>query len=77
MLKAWRIIRKLLLWMFILQLLYIVICRWVNPPITLTQIGSVIRGEGLKRDYIDDSPGPTASQCHQKAALVPCPRRTI
>lgn len=59
MLKAWRIIRKLLLWMFILQLLYIVICRWVNPPITITQIGSLIRGEGLKRDYIDfDEMGP-------------------
>ena len=38
--------------MFILQLVYIIVCRWVNPPITLTQIGSVIQGDGLKRDYI-------------------------
>jgi len=25
----------------------------MNPPITLTQMGSVLRGDGLKRDYID------------------------
>ena len=47
--KLWR----LLVWMFVLQLLYIIICRWVNPPITLTQIGSVFTGYGLKRDYVD------------------------
>lgn len=38
--------------MFILQLVYIILCRWVNPPITLTQFVSWIRGDGLKRDYI-------------------------
>lgn len=38
--------------MFILQLVYIFLCKWVNPPITLTQLGSVIQGEGLSRDYI-------------------------
>lgn len=43
---------RLILWMFVLQLLYIVICRWINPPVTLTQIGSVIHGYGLKRDYV-------------------------
>jgi len=26
--------------------------KWVNPPITFTQLGSVFRGEGLKRDYV-------------------------
>ena len=46
--KLWR----LFVWMFVLQLLYIVICRWINPPITITQIGSVFGGYGLKRDYV-------------------------
>ena len=51
--KSWlKRILRLLLWMFVLQLLYIVICRWVNPPITITQIGSVFGGYGLKRDYV-------------------------
>lgn len=46
--KIWR----LFLWMFVLQLVYIIICRWVNPPITITQIVSVFTGHGLKRDYV-------------------------
>ena len=46
--KLWR----LFVWMFVLQLLYIVICRWINPPVTITQIGSVFGGYGLKRDYV-------------------------
>jgi monofunctional biosynthetic peptidoglycan transglycosylase len=33
-------------------LVYIFFCKWVNPPITLTQIGSLLHGYGLKRDYI-------------------------
>ena len=47
-----RIIRKILLFLFIFQLLYIIILIWVNPPLTLTQIGSVLQGYGLKRDYV-------------------------
>ena len=27
--------------------------RWINPPITMTQLGSWITGHGMKRDYID------------------------
>ncbi len=50
--KFWSIFKKVLLWMFILQLVYIIICRWIDPPITLTQIGSLIKGNGLKRDYV-------------------------
>ncbi|MEO6557665.1 MAG: monofunctional biosynthetic peptidoglycan transglycosylase [Ferruginibacter sp.] len=41
-----------MLWLFILQLVYIIMCRWMNPPITITQIVSVLRGQGLKRDYV-------------------------
>ncbi len=44
---------KLFLWLFFVQLTYIFFCKWINPPITLTQISSVVHGYGLKRDYVD------------------------
>ena len=50
--KAWRIFKKIFLWLFILQFVYILFCKWINPPITLTQAGSVLQGNGLHRDYI-------------------------
>lgn len=40
------------MFLFIFHLLYIIILIWVNPPLTLTQIGSVLQGYGLKRDYV-------------------------
>jgi len=39
-------------WLFVLQLLYIIFCKWVNPPVTITQMGSIVSGHGLKRDYV-------------------------
>jgi monofunctional glycosyltransferase len=50
--KAWRIIKKVFLWLFILQFVYIIFCKWINPPITLTQTASLLQGYGLHRDYI-------------------------
>ena len=50
--KAWRIFKKVLLWLFILQFVYIIFCKWINPPITLTQTASLLQGYGLQRDYI-------------------------
>jgi monofunctional glycosyltransferase len=41
--------------MFILHFVYILMVRWLNPPITITQLVSVVQGNGLKRDYIDYS----------------------
>ena len=38
--------------MFVLQFIYIIICKWLNPPITITQTVSLITGKGLKRNYI-------------------------
>lgn len=43
---------RTILYLFAASLVYLVICRWVLPPITLTQIGALIEGHGLKRDYI-------------------------
>jgi monofunctional glycosyltransferase len=50
---VWRWTKRIALFLFCAQLLYIILLKWVNPPITLTQLGSEFRGEGLKRDYVD------------------------
>ena len=34
------------------SLFYILFCKWINPPVTLTQIGSLIQGNGLHRKYV-------------------------
>ena len=51
--KIWRIIKRAFLILFIFQIFYILFCKWINPPITITQIVSVLQGNGLKRDYIN------------------------
>lgn len=51
--RLFRTFLKILLAGFLLSIIYVVLCKWVNPPITLTQLSSVITGHGLKRDYID------------------------
>jgi monofunctional biosynthetic peptidoglycan transglycosylase len=50
--RAWRVIKRVLIVLFFLQLLYILLLKWVNPPITLTQVGSLIEGDGLHRTYV-------------------------
>lgn len=50
--KVWRITKRVLLILFISQFVYIFLLKWINPPITLTQLGSLITGHGLKRTYI-------------------------
>jgi monofunctional biosynthetic peptidoglycan transglycosylase len=46
-----------LLWQFLFTLYIIFLCSAIlgiffNPPLTLTQAGSLLQGHGLKRDYI-------------------------
>jgi monofunctional biosynthetic peptidoglycan transglycosylase len=53
--RLWRISKKVLLWLFILQFVYIILLRWIDPPITMTQLVSWVSGHGLKRDYVDRS----------------------
>ena len=47
--KLWRIF----LWLFFLQLAYILFVWVFNPPITVTQLVSLVTGHGLKRDYVN------------------------
>lgn len=50
--KLWKILKRSFIILFIAQLVYIVVLKWINPPITVTQINSLIEGHGLHRDYI-------------------------
>ncbi|MFY8037571.1 MAG: transglycosylase domain-containing protein [Cyclobacteriaceae bacterium] len=50
--KILRKIRNFFLIVFVFQLVYIIALKWVDPPITLTQLGSWFQGYGLKRDYV-------------------------
>lgn len=47
-----RKIKKIVLWGFLLQLGYIVLLRFVGPPITLTQLANIIEGNGFHRDHV-------------------------
>jgi monofunctional glycosyltransferase len=49
--RIWRFTKRILLFMFVSSLLYLIICRWVMPPITITQITNGFN-YGLKRDYV-------------------------
>lgn len=51
--RYWRFLKKLLLYIFLFQLLYIIILKWLDPPVTITQLQSWVSGNGLKRDYVD------------------------
>jgi len=45
-------IARTFLYLLLASLLYVVVCKWVFPPITLTQVNALIEGHGLKRDYV-------------------------
>lgn len=47
-----RRIGKVILYAFAASILYTVVCRFIWPPITMTQLSAVVDGHGLKRDYV-------------------------
>jgi monofunctional biosynthetic peptidoglycan transglycosylase len=50
--RIWRILKRVFIFLFAFHLFYLLLLKWVDPPITLTQLGSLFRGEGLKRTYV-------------------------
>lgn len=50
--KVWLKARRVFIILFVAQLLYIIILKWVDPPITIIQLSSWIDGYGLNRDYV-------------------------
>ena len=66
--RIWRVTKRVFLILFISQFVYIFLLKWVNPPITVTQIGSLLKGDGLHRSYVgmkDISP-------NAKLAVISC-----
>ena len=47
------IIKKIILGIFIAHLLYLVLLKFVDAPITITQINSVIHGDGFHRSHVN------------------------
>ena len=50
--KIWWWTKRIFIILFIAQLIYIILLKWINPPITITQFVSWVKGHGLKRDYV-------------------------
>lgn len=64
--KIWRWIKKIFLILFIAQLVYIIVLKWINPPFTVTQLVSLVSGHGLKRDYVSNN----SISYHAKLAVI-------
>lgn len=64
--SLWKWTKRILLWLFIAQLLYIILLKWMDPPITITQFVSWISGHGLKRDYV----GAGSISANAKLAVI-------
>jgi monofunctional biosynthetic peptidoglycan transglycosylase len=52
-LRIWRIVKRAFIFLLLFQFFYILLLKWVDPPFTLTQLGSLVSGNGLRRDYVD------------------------
>jgi monofunctional biosynthetic peptidoglycan transglycosylase len=50
--RIWRIAKRVVIFLFFFQLFYLLLLKWVNPPVTLTELGSWLRGDGLKHTYV-------------------------
>ncbi len=48
----WLILKRIFLFCIFSSLFYMLICKWLNPPVTITQLVSAVSGNGLKRDYV-------------------------
>lgn len=49
--NCWMWLKRIFILLFIAQLAYIILLKWVNPPITFTQLSSWVHGYGLERNY--------------------------
>lgn len=50
-----KFIRKFILFIFVFQLLYIIVLKWINPPFTITQLVELVEQKKFQRDYISSS----------------------
>ncbi|MGC3943442.1 MAG: monofunctional biosynthetic peptidoglycan transglycosylase [Chryseolinea sp.] len=50
--RLWQTLKKVLFFLLAAHFIYLIILKWVNPPITITQLVSWVSGDGLHRDYV-------------------------
>ncbi len=73
-LRIWRLTKRIFIFLFLAQLLYILLLKWMDPPVTLTQLWSLFSGNGLKRNYVsmkDISPYPKLAVIASEDQLFP------
>jgi monofunctional biosynthetic peptidoglycan transglycosylase len=46
-------LKKVVLFLLAAHLIYIILLKWFDPPVTVTQLASWVKGYGMKRDYVD------------------------
>lgn len=74
LISAFRTIKRICLVLFIAHFLYIVVLKWVDPPVTAIQLISWAKGYGLKRDYValeDISPNARLAVMASEDQLFP------
>ena len=64
--KVWKWAKRIFIFLFFFQLFCILLFKWVDPPITITQLVSWAGGDGLKRDYV----GWKKISYHAKLAVI-------
>src|SRR5678809_1435784 len=50
--KIWKWTKRIFIFLFFFHLFCVLFFKWVDPPITITQLVSWVSGDGLKRDYV-------------------------
>ncbi|MBK7691173.1 MAG: monofunctional biosynthetic peptidoglycan transglycosylase [Bacteroidetes bacterium] len=48
----WQKLKRFLFILILANIAYIAICKWVNPPITAVMIASLLKGNGLQKEYL-------------------------
>lgn len=48
----WYKVKRVLVYLFIFQFVCILLFRWLDPPLTITQLTAWISGDGLRRNYV-------------------------
>ena len=51
--KLWRWIKKIFIILFIAQLVYIIVLKWMDPPITITQFSKLDHRSWIKKRLCD------------------------
>jgi monofunctional biosynthetic peptidoglycan transglycosylase len=61
-------------YLFLSSFVYLFLCKWMMPPITLTQISALVQGDGLERSYVswkDISPNVKLAAMASEDQLFP------